>query len=109
VEGAIGGYLFQSQRFSQIGPLPDQFDGSPIVEAEELLEHQEGEQLGLGVLVRALGMRVRRQRLPACLKGHGGHGSRVFAGVCHIPHIGITVSFEQSKALHLSKNVETTG
>jgi hypothetical protein len=47
---------FQFEGLTQFAPPFDPRDGAAVVEPKQLLENQQGEQLGLGELVRALGV-----------------------------------------------------
>ena len=56
-------HLGEAQDVSQCGPLLQQDPDTAVIQAPEFLDHQTGEQLGLGELVRTLGMAIVGQTL----------------------------------------------
>ena len=62
--------------------MVDEVLGQPaVVEARELLEHQAGQELGLGELLGAELVRVLGQRPAGRLVGDPEHPARGFAGL----------------------------
>ena len=69
----------QTDHVAQVGVVGQMLRQSAIVEAQELLEHQAGQELGLGELLGAELVSVRGQRPAGCLVGNLVHATRGFA------------------------------
>ena len=57
------GHLREPQNIPQFGPFRQQHPDAAVVQLAELFDHQTGEQLRLGELVRALAMAIVGQAL----------------------------------------------
>lgn len=61
-------HSFQLDGLAELGPLAEPLDEPAIVDFEELPDGEHGEQLRLGELAGALGVRVVSQRILAGLQ-----------------------------------------
>ena len=72
---------------AQFRPLLDPRDDAAVVEAEELPQDEDSKQLGLGELVRALGVRIVREGFPSRRHSRTRQRDRVFGGFAHTSYI----------------------
>lgn len=72
-----------NDRTQRIAFTQESLDAS-VVELEELLQHQTGEQLVLGELLGTAWVAVRRHRVPRHLIRDTQYSTRGFARACHI-------------------------
>ena len=57
-EGRVVGHLAQAEGASQLAPLAEERHHATVVEAQHLLDGEEGEELGLGEVVARVRARV---------------------------------------------------
>jgi len=69
LEGGAARHDLQADRAAQVGVVDEVPGGPPVVQAEQPLEHQAGEELVLSELLEALLVPRRRQRLAGGVVG----------------------------------------
>ena len=91
--GEVGEAVAESERLAQLGPFVEDRLDTAVVGLEKLAEHEDGEELGAGVVAAAELVGVAGQRFASRLISSLGDLQRRLTGAAHTLPIGRPISF----------------